>query len=173
MASGRITTHSPAAHSNSHRSPTARAVGKAAATSATSGAANATQRSCWRSMPRARRKRTTSAPAATSTARMLTTRAPWLTTSSTPPRAGTPSGLSTPVAAGSSGSGSSSIAATNTTGAAAATLAHQRQRGEGSDPVGVNSNTKPTQAAPIARVAGLYSATSPAPGSAPGRACSP
>jgi hypothetical protein len=30
----------------------------------------------------------------------------------------------------------------HTTGAAAATLAHQRQRGEGSDPVGVSSRTK-------------------------------
>jgi hypothetical protein len=29
--------------------------------------------------------------------------------------------------------------------AAAATLAHQRQRGEGSDPVGVSSSTKPAQ----------------------------
>jgi hypothetical protein len=104
---------------------------------------------------------------------MATARAPWLTTSRTPPRSCTASGLSTPAAAGSSGSGSSSIAATNATGAAAAILAHQRQRREGSDPVGVSSSTKLTHVAPTARVAGLYSATSPAAGSAPGRACSP
>jgi len=31
----------------------------------------------------------------------------------------------------------------SSTGPAAAILAHQRQRGEGSDPVGVSSSTKP------------------------------
>jgi hypothetical protein len=43
----------------------------------------------------------------------------------------------------------------NSTGAAAASLAHQRQRGEGSDPLGVSSSTKPTQANPMNTVAGL------------------
>ncbi len=58
-------------------------------------------------------------------------------------------------------------------GAAAASLAHQRQRGEGSDPVGVSSRTKPTQASPTNRVPGLKTATHRAAGSAPGRATSP
>jgi hypothetical protein len=40
-------------------------------------------------------------------------------------------------------------------GAAAATLAHHRQRGEGSDPVGVSSNTKPMQAASTKTLASL------------------
>jgi hypothetical protein len=42
------------------------------------------------------------------------------------------------------GAGSTTDASTHTTGAAAAILAHQRQRGDGSDPVGVSSSTKPT-----------------------------
>jgi hypothetical protein len=33
--------------------------------------------------------------------------------------------------------------------------AHQRQPGEGSDPVGVSSRTKPTRASPTTVVAGL------------------
>ncbi len=51
-----------------------------------SAAANATQRSCWRSTPLARRKRTTSDPAQTATVRVVNASASWLTTSSTPPR---------------------------------------------------------------------------------------
>jgi hypothetical protein len=48
-------------------------------------------------------------------------------------------------------------ATSKTAGAAAATLAHQRQpeAGDGSDPVGVSSRMKPTQASPMNRVAGL------------------
>ena len=46
-------------------------------------------------------------------------------------------------------------ARTKTTGPAAATQAHQRQRGDGSDPVGVSSRTKPTKASPTMVVAGL------------------
>jgi hypothetical protein len=49
---------------------------------------------------------------------------------------------------GSSGWGSSVTATAKMTGAAPATLAHHRQRGEGSDPVGVSSSTKPRQAMP-------------------------
>jgi hypothetical protein len=41
------------------------------------------------------------------------------------------------------------------TGAAAVILAHQRQRGEGSAPVGVNSSTKLRQAMPAIVTAGL------------------
>ena len=44
---------------------------------------------------------------------------------------------------GYSGAGWTTDASSHTTAAAAATLAHQRQRGEGSDPVGVSSRTKP------------------------------
>jgi hypothetical protein len=42
-----------------------------------------------------------------------------------------------------------------TAGATAATQAHQRQRGDGSAPVGVSSRTKPTSASPAMVVAGL------------------
>jgi hypothetical protein len=78
-------------------------------------AANASQRSCWRSSPRARRNRTTSEPHATGTV------------------------------------------SRNTTGAAPRALAHQRQRrdGDGSDPLGVSSSTKPAQASPAMKTAGL------------------
>jgi hypothetical protein len=41
------------------------------------------------------------------------------------------------------------------TGAAAVTLAHQRQRGEGSDPVGVSNSMKARQAMPATVTAGL------------------
>jgi hypothetical protein len=44
---------------------------------------------------------------------------------------------------GAIGSGWTAKPTTVSTGAAAATLAHQRQRGEGSDPVGVSRSTKP------------------------------
>jgi hypothetical protein len=64
-------------------------------------------------------------------------------------------------------------ATTLTTGAAAAALAHQRQRGEGSDPVGVSSSTKPRAARAMTTVAGRYRATERAAGSAPGRASRP
>jgi hypothetical protein len=47
-------------------------------------------------------------------------------------------------------------ASRKTTGAAAATLAHQRQRDEGSEPVGLSSSTKPRQAMPATVKAGLY-----------------
>jgi hypothetical protein len=46
---------------------------------------------------------------------------------------------------GYSGAGWTADPTSQTTGAAAATLAHQRQRGEGSFPVGVSSRTKPAQ----------------------------
>ena len=70
-------------------------------------------------------------------------------------------------------SGASVTASRKTTGAAAATHAHQRQRGEGSDPVGVSSRTKPTQANAVTTVAGMYRATKLAAGSARGRTSSP
>jgi hypothetical protein len=44
---------------------------------------------------------------------------------------------------GASGPGWTANPTIVSTGAAAATLAHQRQRGDGSDPVGVSGSTKP------------------------------
>jgi hypothetical protein len=81
--------------------------------------------------------------------------------------------LATDWYSGPSGCGSSVTVSRTTTGAAVATLAHQRQRGEGSLPVGVNSRMKPMQVIEIARRAGPYSATYRAAGSAPGRIRSP
>jgi hypothetical protein len=49
-------------------------------------------------------------------------------------------------------------ARTNTTGAAAATRAHRRQRGDGSDPVGVSSSTKPIRAGQTTKVLESYTA---------------
>ena len=59
---------------------------------------------------------------------------------------GTASGFSTSGCSGIIGCWSTADNNTSSSGAAAATLAHQRQRGEGSDPVGVSSRMKPTQA---------------------------
>jgi len=55
-------------------------------------------------------------------------------------------------------SGASITASRKTTGAAAATHAHQRQRGEGSDPVGVSSRTKPIKGS-VGKAVARYSAT--------------
>src|SRR6266536_4266105 len=101
-------------------------------------AASDTHRNCWRSTPWARRKRTTSDPAATTTARLVTAKATRYVTST-----------------------------------AAATHAHQCHRGEGSDPVGVSSRTKPINANAETTVAGSDLATEFAAGSTPGRASSP
>jgi hypothetical protein len=57
-----------------------------------------------------------------------------------------------------------------TTGAAAATLAHHRQRGEGNDPVGVSSRTKPIQAASTTTLESLT--VEPTTGGAPRQASS-
>jgi hypothetical protein len=67
----------------------------------------------------------------------------------------------------------SAAASSHTTAAAAVTRAHQRQRGDGSDPVGVSSRTKPMQAANRMKLASPYTATYAAAGTAPGRASSP
>jgi hypothetical protein len=53
------------------------------------------------------------------------------------------SGFPMPGYSGYSGAGWTTDPSSHTTAAAAATLAHHRQRGEGSDPVGVSSRTKP------------------------------
>ena len=68
------------------------------------------------------------------------------TASSSPVGTATASGFPTSGCSGNSGWGSTAANTTSNTGAATATLAHQRQRGEGSDPVGVSSRMKPTQA---------------------------
>jgi hypothetical protein len=57
----------------------------------------------------------------------------------------TASGFPTSGCSGNSGWGSTADNTTSNTGAATATLAHHRQRGEGSDPVGVSSKMKLTQ----------------------------
>jgi hypothetical protein len=108
-------------------------------------APQASQRSCWRSVPRARRNRSTSDPAATTSA-TRTTRAASQSPASGPLRAGTPNGLPICGYSGRNGAGSTTDPSSHSTGAAAATRAHQRQRGEGSRPVGVSSSTKPAQA---------------------------
>ena len=51
--------------------------------------------------------------------------------------------------------------------------AHHRQRGEGSDPVGVSSRTKPIKAESGTQLASAYTAAQRAAGSDPGRASSP
>ena len=61
-------------------------------------------------------------------------------------RAETASGLPTSGCSGYSGCGSIAAISIISTGPAAATLAHHRHRGEGSDPVGVSSSTNPAQA---------------------------
>ena len=71
---------------------------------------------------------------------------------------------------GSSGWVSSTIAAT---AAATTSPAHQRQRGEGSDPVGVSSSTNPSRVDSTTQLSFTYTAAQAAPGSDPGRASSP
>jgi hypothetical protein len=63
--------------------------------------------------------------------------------------------------------------AARTAAAATVTRAHQRQRGEGSDPVGVSSSTKLTAVCAMTMVTGQDLVTAPAAGRAPGRARSP
>jgi hypothetical protein len=82
-------------------------------------------------MPRARRKRTTSDPAATRAASAMVMLAAVPTTSSGPAKAGTASGLVSSGARGSrSGWRLNTSASPVTTGAIRMTQASQRQRGE-------------------------------------------
>jgi hypothetical protein len=118
----------------------------AATATATTAAPNASQRSCWRSVPRARRKRTTSDQAPTGIASTVTARLTPLATCNGPARKVTASGFGT-APKGMPPNGRGTAVTRPTAGAAAATLAHQRQRREGSDPVGVSSRTKPSSAA--------------------------
>jgi hypothetical protein len=64
-------------------------------------------------------------------------------------------------------------ATTRKTGVATRTLASQRQRGDGGDPVGVTSRSRPIEVIAVKPMAEKYSATHRAPGSAPGRTSSP
>src|SRR5215218_6416550 len=106
-------------------------------------AARASQRSCWRSTPRAWRNRPTSDAAPTGSEARTTTTPATAGMTSTRESAGTARGL--PYQSGASGSGWTTDASVVTTGAAAASLAHHRQRGDGSRPVGVSSSTKPAR----------------------------
>jgi hypothetical protein len=122
----------------------------AATATATTAAPNASQRSCWRSVPRARRKRTTSDQAPTGIPSTVTTRPTPLATPNGSVREATASGFGTaPKGApkGLSPNGSGIAVTRPTAAAAAATLAHQRQRRDGKDPVGVSNRTKPSSAA--------------------------
>ncbi len=87
------------------------------------------------------------------TARMVTARATWSMTSRAPWRVWKSNGPSS-AWYGPNGGGASGTASRPTSGAAAAIPAHQRQRGEGSVPVGVNSMTKPMHASDAIAKAG-------------------
>src|SRR6266498_5850016 len=71
---------------------------------------------------------------------------------------------------GSSTGTPSSHETRNASGSAAATQAHQRQRGDGSDPVGVSSRMKPMQPSPGTKVAEASAARWLAAGRGAGRA---
>jgi hypothetical protein len=82
-----------------------------------------------------RRNRPTSDPAATTSA-TRTIRAATQSPASGRFRAGTPSGLAMSGYSGRNGAGSTTDPSSHSTGAVAAMRAHQRQRGDGSRPVG-------------------------------------
>jgi hypothetical protein len=84
----------------------------------------------------------------------VTARATWLAASTTPLRRRRSNGLPTAWYRGCGGSGASVTTTSKTTGAATMILAHQPQRGEGSDPVGVSSRMKPSKASDVITVAG-------------------
>ena len=134
-----------------------------------SAAARASQRSCSRSVPRARRYRPTSDPAPTTTP-TRTTRALGRNRALS---AGTPNGLPTDGCSGYSGVGLVTPARAPVAAAAATSRAHQRQRGDGNVPVGVSSRTKPTIAGWARTPAACTPTSQAAPGTAPGRATSP
>jgi hypothetical protein len=137
-----------------------------AATATPPGTAAATShRSCWRSTKRARRKRTIREAAPIGIVSPVTTKATPRSTTSGPANARTTGGVAT-----DSWSAPSADDAIPNTQAAAATLAHQRQRGEGSEPVGVSSKTKPMHAAITKTLTSL--AAEPTEGGAPRQASS-
>jgi hypothetical protein len=75
IASGRVATYKPTTQPSSTGLASADPAITTTDPSSTNAAASATQRSCWRSMPRARRKRSTSDAAPTTTARLATAKA--------------------------------------------------------------------------------------------------
>jgi len=77
---------------------------------------------------------------------MATTRASWLTTSRAPPKARGPTGPSTARVGASTDPGATVAATARAAMAAAEAKPHRRQPGEGADPVGVSSNTRPSAA---------------------------
>ena len=77
-----------------------------------------------------------------------------MATSRTPPRARSLKGLPASSSCGSNRPGATGTTSTKTTGVAAVIKAHQRQRADGSDPVGVNNSTKLSRASAAAPVAG-------------------
>jgi hypothetical protein len=79
-------------------------------------------------------------------ARMVTAWATRSTTSTTPPKASKSNGLSSGWYRSGDGLGATVTASRKATGTAALIRAHQRQRAEGSDPVGVSSRTRARQA---------------------------
>ena len=108
-------------------------------------APSATQRSRCRSAPRVRRKRSTIATAPTGTA-SATGSAPGRKTNEVqaPLKPSTLNGLSSDWYGTSSFWCPITPASRKSTGPSAAYQAHQRQRGDGSVPVGVSSRTKPS-----------------------------
>ncbi len=138
-------------------------------------AASTSQRSCWRSTPLARRKRTSSEPAATTMVRAVAGEVVPYTAWSGPARAATANGLRTACSGESRSTPGTPPThdSRNASGRAAATQAHQRQRADGSDPVGVSSRMKPMQPSPGTKVAEASTPRWAAAGSAPGRARSP
>ena len=103
--------------------------------------ANVSQRSCWRSMPRARRKRPTGDPAAPTKGENDDGEGGLVgDDESTVEGAGGQAGCRPPRAGRSPGLGDRVTTASNTTGVAAVIPAHQRQPGDGNRPVGVTSS---------------------------------
>ncbi len=140
----------------------------ASTATATGAVPTASQRNCWRSTPRALRKRTTSDAAPIGMASPAITKVTPRATGSHTSKARTASGSATDWSG--SVNGPSTDDSNPTTAASAATLAHQRQRGEGSDPVGVSSRMKPMQAAIQKNPTSL--AADPTAGGAPRQASS-
>jgi hypothetical protein len=153
-ATGSATTQAAGTHSSRTGIPSANPTRTTGAASTIRVAASITHRSCWRSMPRARRNRTTSDPPATTTDRVVTARAAWVASRRAPPRARSWNGLPPTSNRGSNRPGASGATSTRATGAATVSPTHQRQRGEGRDPVGVSSSTRLSKASDMGAVVG-------------------
>src|SRR5215218_10149002 len=157
VASGSGARQPPAASEGT--TPVVSSMATPATTTAPSGtvraAANPTQRSCRRSTPLARRRRTTSDHAPTTSPAVAWARPTAMAASTGPASAGAVTGSMMVSYGGITSPGPTARANRKAAGATADSLAHQRQRGEGGDPVGVRSRIQPTQTNPRYRVAGL------------------